>query len=165
MKRLYLIGGPMGVGKTTVGHALANKLENAIYIEGDLGWKDIPFIVNEENKKIVLNNIIEMVNSAFSNDYQNVILGWVMDLQSTIDEIVSKTIAKGIKIYSISLIANPETITLRLENDFKNGVRKDDGVVERSIKRIPHYDSLETIKINTSIFSVDEVSELILKIK
>lgn len=142
MKRLYLVGGPMGVGKTTVGHALANKLENAIYIEGDLGWKDIPFFVNEENKKIVLNNIIEMVNSAFSNDYQNVILGWVMDLQSTIDEIVSKTIAKGIKIYSISLIANPETITLRLENDFKSGVRKDEGVVERSIKRIPHYDSL-----------------------
>lgn len=165
IKRLYLIGGPMGVGKTTVGHSLASKLENAIYLEGDLGWKDIPFIVNEGNKKRVLNNIVEMVISAFENDYQNVILGWVMDFQITIDEIVSRIKIQGLRIYPISLIANPETISARLENDIKIGARKDDGVVERSLKRIPRYESLKTIKIDTTSLSINEVVDSILKIE
>lgn len=165
MNKLYLIGGPMGVGKTSVGHALTKKIKNAIYLEGDLGWENIPFIVNEENKKKVLNNITEMVNSAFNNGYQNVILGWVMDFQSTIDKIVSRIRTKDLKIYAISLIADSEIITARLENDFKSGIRQDDGVVERSLKRISRYDSLKTIKINTSFLSIEEVAQLILKIE
>lgn len=165
MKRLYLLGGPMGVGKTTVGHSLADRLKNAIYLEGDLGWKDIPFIINEENKKRVINNIIEMVILAFEKDYQNVILGWVMDFQSTIDEIVSRIKIQGLRIYPISLIANSETISARLENDIKIGARKDDGVVERSLKRIPRYESLKTIKIDTTSLSINEVVESILKIE
>ncbi|MFC4653131.1 hypothetical protein ACFO26_09465 [Lactococcus nasutitermitis] len=38
MKNLYLIGGPMGIGKTTVGHNSADKLSNAVYFDGDWAW-------------------------------------------------------------------------------------------------------------------------------
>ena len=34
MKRLYLIGGPMGVGKTTVCRALQRRLERSVFLDG-----------------------------------------------------------------------------------------------------------------------------------
>ena len=38
MKHLYLIGGPMGVGKTTVGRALQQRLPNCAFLDGDWCW-------------------------------------------------------------------------------------------------------------------------------
>ena len=35
MKRLYLIGGPMGVGKTTVCRALQKSLDRSVFLDGD----------------------------------------------------------------------------------------------------------------------------------
>lgn len=35
MKRLYLIGGTMGVGKTTVCQILKRQLPNCVFLDGD----------------------------------------------------------------------------------------------------------------------------------
>lgn len=35
MKNLYIIGGTMGVGKTTIGQKLKNKLPNSVILDGD----------------------------------------------------------------------------------------------------------------------------------
>lgn len=158
MKKIVLIGGPMGVGKSTVGKALSDKFPNAVYLEGDLGWKNVPFILNDENKKKVLNNIIDMINNAL-NDYEVIILGWVLDYQSTIDYLIKDI--TDTNIYSFSLLANEETITQRLENDIKNNIRKDDGVIQRSLSRIKRYDDVCSFKIDTSFISVEQVVNLI----
>ncbi|WP_277820723.1 hypothetical protein [Dubosiella muris] len=41
MKTLWLIGGPMGIGKTTVGQALKKKLDRAVFLDGDWCWTPI----------------------------------------------------------------------------------------------------------------------------
>ena len=38
MKRLYLIGGPMGVGKTTVCRELQKRLDRSVFLDGDWCW-------------------------------------------------------------------------------------------------------------------------------
>ena len=43
MKRLILIGGPMGVGKTAVGRALRNQIPNSVFLDGDWCWDANPF--------------------------------------------------------------------------------------------------------------------------
>ena len=57
MITIYLIGGTMGVGKTTLGQYLKKELNNAIFLDGDWCWDAHPFIVNDVTKKMVMNNI------------------------------------------------------------------------------------------------------------
>ena len=56
-KMLYLIGGAMGVGKTTVGQILKRQLPDCIFLDGDWCWQADPFKVTEGTKRMVLDNI------------------------------------------------------------------------------------------------------------
>ena len=63
MKQLFLIGGPMGVGKTTVCQQLKQKLPGSVFLDGDWCWDANPFLVNEETKAMVLDNICHLLNN------------------------------------------------------------------------------------------------------
>ena len=52
MKKLYLIGGTMGVGKTTTCQILKRKLDKSVFIDGDWCWDMHPFVVNKETKNL-----------------------------------------------------------------------------------------------------------------
>ena len=56
MKNVYLVGGTMGVGKTTICQQLKRKLPNSVFLDGDWCWDADPFWVTEETKKMVLEN-------------------------------------------------------------------------------------------------------------
>lgn len=45
MKNVYIIGGTMGVGKTTVCNLLKHRLKNAVFLDGDWCWDAEPFLV------------------------------------------------------------------------------------------------------------------------
>ena len=91
MKTLYLIGGTMGVGKTTVSQQLKRDLHNSVFLDGDWGWNASPFQVNYETKAMALRNICYLLNSFIHcSAYENVIFCWIMHEQSIIDGIISK---------------------------------------------------------------------------
>ena len=50
MKKVYLIGGTMGVGKTTVCQKLKLALPNSVFLDGDWCWDASPFQVTDETK-------------------------------------------------------------------------------------------------------------------
>ncbi len=50
---------------------------------------------------------------------------------------------------SISLVADEENLRKRLSNDVDKGIRSED-VISRSIERIPLYQELNTIKVDTN---------------
>ena len=56
MKKLYIIGGTMGVGKTTVGQQLKKDLPNSVFLDGDWCWDADPFQVTEETKTLDYTN-------------------------------------------------------------------------------------------------------------
>lgn len=62
-KCLYLIGGPMGVGKTAACRALQKRLDRAVFLDGDWCWDMRPFQVTEETKRMVLENICFLLNN------------------------------------------------------------------------------------------------------
>ena len=57
MKTLYMIGGTMGVGKTTVCQQLKRSLPNSVFLDGDWCWDASPFQVTDETKSMVIDNI------------------------------------------------------------------------------------------------------------
>ena len=54
MKRLFIIGGTMGVGKSTVSQILKKKLPNSVFLDGDWCWDASPFKVTNETKEMVI---------------------------------------------------------------------------------------------------------------
>ena len=101
MKKLYLIGGTMGVGKTTTCQVLKTKLDKSVFLDGDWCWDMHPFVVNKETMKLVLNNICTLLNNDIKcNTFENIIFCWVMHEQSIIDDILFKIIAYDCVYYS-----------------------------------------------------------------
>ena len=159
MKTLYLIGGTMGVGKTTVSRALQKKLPNCVFLDGDWCWDMSPFVVSEETKTMVMDNICHLLqNFLRCTAYENIIFCWVMHEQSIIKDILSRLDVGDTEVKAISLIASEKAITARLEKDVASGIRTPD-VIERSIARIPLYEKLDTVKIDTNEKTVDAVAE------
>ena len=158
MKKLILIGGPMGSGKTTVSNILNQKLPNAVFLDGDWCWKMDPFVVNETNKRMVMNNIQFMLNSFIENpNIEHIIFCWVMDEQSIIDEILSKLDLNAVKVVPVSLLPSIQKLTSNIQKDVTAGIREPNDL-NRSIQRLLKYQSLSTIKYDNSQMSPEQLA-------
>lgn len=164
MKRLYLIGGTMGVGKTTLCQNLNRILPNSIFLDGDWCWYANPFQVTEETKAMALDNVCYILNNFLRcTAYDNIIFCWVMHKQSIIDAIISRLDAREFDVRCISLMADEETLKQRLTADIAQGLRAPE-IINYSIARLSLYERLKTIKVNTSGKSVREISKEILEL-
>ena len=163
MKHLYMIGGPMGVGKTTVCQALSAQLDRSVFLDGDWCWAMHPFVVTEETKAMVTDNIVHLLSSFLRcSEIEHVIFCWVMHEQSIIDEILQKLPLNGCQVHSLSLVCSEDALKQRLRKDIDAGFRTDD-VIGRSLCRLAIYEKLNTIKINTTHMTVDDVIQAIMR--
>ena len=157
MKKLYLVGGTMGVGKTAACQALKRKLNGAVFLDGDWCWDANPFLVNEETKAMVLDNICHLLNNFLRcTAYKTVIFCWVMHEQSIIDAILSRLDTRGYTVKCVSLTADEASLRDRLTADIAKGLRAPDAL-GRSFGRLPLYGSLSTVKVDTTGRSVEAV--------
>lgn len=164
MKKLYLIGGTMGIGKTAVCQELKLKLDNSVFLDGDWCWDASPFQVTEETKNMVMDNICFLLNQFIHcSAYDNIIFCWVMHEQSIIDRIINNLDKTKCEIKTISLICDEKELRERLSKDIAAGKRKPD-VIDRSLARIPLFHQLNTIKINTNGKTVNLIAEELARI-
>lgn len=164
MKQVYLIGGTMGVGKTTTCHLLKEKLDNSVFLDGDWCWDMHPFIVNEETRKMVIENIVFLLNQFIHcSAYQHIIFGWVMHEQSILDDIIRQLDLSDCRLHAVSLVCSPEALKARLQRDIDAGLRQPD-VLDRSIPRLPLYDRLKTTKIDVSDCSPEQAAEQMIRL-
>ena len=164
MKKLYLIGGTMGIGKTTTCQILKRKLDRSVFIDGDWCWDMHPFMVNEETKKLVLENICMLLNNDLKcSVFDHIIFCWVMHEQSIIDDLLSHLDLKDVKVISISLVCQKEALEKRIQKDIDRGIRKPD-VLARSVERLEMYQKLNTYKIDVSNKTIEEIVKEIIKV-
>ena len=79
MKNLIFINGTMGAGKSSVCAELLKMLPNAVYLDGDWCWNMHPFIVTDETKAMVVQNITHLLQNFLNcSEVKNVIFCWVM---------------------------------------------------------------------------------------
>lgn len=164
MKNVYLIGGTMGVGKTTVCQMLKQSLDNSVFLDGDWCWDMHPFQVTDETKSMVMDNICYTLSNFLNcTAYDNIIFCWVMHQQEIIDEILSRLPLDHCAVKSISLVCTEEALRIRLGRDVDNKVRTAD-VIDRSCARIPLYHALDTIKVDVSAIDAASAAAIIAKL-
>ncbi|RHN00332.1 nucleotide kinase [Dielma fastidiosa] len=161
MKKLYMIGGTMGVGKTSVCQLLKKQLNHCVFLDGDWCWDMHPFEVNEETKQMVLANIKFLLNSFIQcSVYENIIFCWVMHEQSIIDELLSAIETANCEVKVISLICREESLRERLQKDVDQGIREPE-IIQRSIQRLDGYKMLNSIKLDVSDISASMAAKQI----
>ena len=157
MKNLYIISGTMGVGKTAVCQQLKKVLPNSVFLDGDWCWDASPFQVTDETKAMVLDNITHILNNFIRcSAYETIIFCWVMHEQAILDAILSRLETGGCRLRSVSLTASEAALRERLSRDVSSGLRTSDAI-ERSLTRLPMYQKLDTVKIDTTGKSVQAV--------
>ena len=158
MKTLYMIGGPMGVGKTTVSRELLRSLPRCAFLDGDWCWTMQPFTVTEETRAMVLDNITHALgNFLRCSELENIVFCWVMHQQQIIDDILARLPLEGVKVLCVSLTASPEALTERIRRDIAVGLRNA-SVLDRALSYLPLYDKVQSVKVDTTALSVAETS-------
>ncbi len=164
MKNIYLIGGTMGVGKSTICRIMKYKLNNSVFLDGDWCWDMHPFLVTDETKQMVMENICFLLNNFLGcSAIENVVFCWVMHEQDIINDILSHIETSNCKIHLISLVCSQQELRTRLTKDVEAGVRMED-VIQRSIERIPFYEALKTVKVDVSNRSPEQAADYIIEL-
>lgn len=152
MKKLIIINGTPGVGKSTVSKLLNQEIENSAWLDGDWCWMMNPFIVNEENKAMVESNIYHHLNNYLKNSSLKVIIfSWVIGHDQLMDKIISNIDIDSEYTYKITLMCDDDILRQRLHTDDRSMER-----IENSIERQKNYHLMNTVKIDTSKLSIEE---------
>lgn len=162
-KTLYLVGGPMGVGKSTVCRELNRMLPRSVLLDGDWCWRADPFQVTPETKALVLDNVCHLLGNFLRCDaYENVVFGWVMHERAIVEEILARLpIAEcGAQVRWVSLVAGEGALRARVERDVTAGLR-DASAVERALAYLPLYQGLGSELVDTTGRTPREVAELV----
>lgn len=161
MKTLYLIGGAMGVGKTSVSRSLQKLLPRSVFLDGDWCWDADPFQVTAETKAMVMDNICHLLNNFLQcSAYENIIFCWVMHQREIVDTILARLDLTNCRVCCISLLCSEDILRQRLAADIAAGLRTQD-VVERSLARLPCYTALNTEKLDVSSITPEEAARRI----
>ncbi len=157
MKHVYLIGGPMGIGKSTICNQLNQNLDHSVFLDGDWCWNMDPFVVNQDTKNMVLDNITHCLNNFIHTPgIENIIFCWVMHKQDIINQIIQKLDTEGVDIHLISLICEKEELIKRMLID-----RRDNQTIRKSLQYLELYKDLDTQKIDVTTLDVQKTIDKI----
>ena len=158
-----MVGGPMGVGKSTVCRILRDRLDSCAFLDGDWCWAMHPFRVTESTRAMVLDNICHVLgNFLVCPELQNVVFCWVLHEQEIIDGILRRLPLEQVQVRCISLVCGEAELRSRLKKDVAAGVRSAD-VIGRSLARLPLYAGLDTLKLDVSRLTPEEAAARILE--
>lgn len=159
MKNLIMVNGTMGAGKTVTCQELLELLQPAVFLDGDWCWNMNPFIVTEENKAMVLDNIAYVLNNFIKcPDYSNIIFCWVMHETAIIEEVMSRLNLTDVQTHVFTLMVSEEVLKERLTKDVKAGAREE-AIISRSLERLVCYEEMPTTKIYVDDVTARQAAE------
>jgi len=157
MKKLIIINGTMGAGKSAVCRELNKTLDNSVWLDGDWCWMMNPLVVNEENRKMVEDNIIFLLRSFLANSsFEYVVFDWVMDYENMFERILQGLQGFDFNLYKMTLTCSEDCLRARIRGDVELNLRSGDAI-EKSVEKLQRYDDMDTKKIDTTEMSVEEV--------
>lgn len=171
MKKLIMIGGAMGTGKTTSAEILVNSVPNSVMLDGDWCWQQgCDWHFDQESKDMALRNICFLLESFLKNSHiENVFFAWVLHLPETHKHITETLRARGctFELIDLSLTIYEHALRKRLEGRSRAEAERQglpfcksalDELVARTMDRACYFKDLDTIKIDVSKMTPGEVA-------
>lgn len=147
MKRLVIVNGTMGAGKTTVCRELKRLAAPCAFLDGDWCWDMEPFMVTEETKALVQDNIVHTLGGFLACPaFETVIFCWVLHRQEIIDGLLARLDLRDVQAWVFTLMVTPEALRCHIKKDIAAGLRTPD-VLERSLERLALYEAMGTEKL------------------
>lgn len=162
MKKLIILNGTMGVGKTRTCQKLNKRLEQCVFLDGDWCWQMDPFIVNEETKAMVEDNIAYLLNNFLRcSEFEHVLFCWVLHKEEILKRILNHLNRQSFDLYVFTLTCPKDALKARIQKDIDRNIRSEDQV-DQSIEKSSHFDAMSTCKVDTSYKDIDQVADEIL---
>ena len=149
MKKVIFISGTMGSGKSTISRLCSEQLTRSVWLDGDWCWMMHPFQVSDQTKAMVLNNIAYLLNQFLAQpDFDYILFSWVRNDPEIVRSIL-KRLHGEFTFNHFTLSPSPTQLRRQLHSDMDRGLRTPE-CIERSLARRPHYDDIDSEKIETT---------------
>lgn len=158
MKNLVFLGGPMGVGKTTAARLLLDRLDRAVWLDGDWCWQQgRNWNFGERNREMVVENICCLLTSFLhSEDYDTVLFTWVLHTRQLRDLLLSRLPSDAFRLTDLSLVCDGKTLRRRLR-----GRGSPTEEAERALERLSHFPVEGTETLDTTGLTPAGVADLV----
>ena len=146
--KVIIINGPMGVGKTTIGKAIAEKNPGTAFIDGDWCMDIHPFVA--------VDNILHMIgNYQRCSECNMVVLAWLMDDPQVYRSMIDGLTTLRAEVNSVTLVCSRECLAERWKKDHQCEWRTDQWF-NASVASLPYFESAENV-IDTTGLTVEQI--------
>ncbi len=152
---MLLIGGPPGIGKTSLAGELLRSLSRAALLDADDVWRIQPFEVTDETKALVEHNVTGVLRGYLDAAYPLVVLVWVLHRQDLIERLLASLDVPRQDCVVLHLVATPDILRRRLEADGR------ESMVGVALERLRQIEALPYFRIDTTALEPSAVVEAI----
>lgn len=158
MKKVVVLIGPNGVGKSTTAKIFMQQHEKCAYIDSDACRAINPFPLTPETKKVVIENIYSLFkNYLLCIDIEMIVFpyGFHGERKEIFDTVMKRLLDDGITFEMITIV-----LKCSLEDNIKRAIAdgRDKERIERGIKNtFNFYDEFNGPSIDTTDLSPEEV--------
>ena len=156
MPKLLLLGGPTGVGKSTILSLLAARLSNTAVLDADDVWRISPDLAIDGTRGIAIANVVAVMRGYAEANRGLGILTWVFAKPELYEPVIAGLRDSFESIHQLYMVASPEKLELRLTE------RGHADRLEYSITRLRLIEKLPYPKIDTTNLTPAEASDRIL---
>jgi predicted kinase len=155
-KRIILISGFGGTGKTTTASILFNKLADCALVEADHLFIIKPWAIGEKLGRIKLRNSLEVMQTFASEEFHNIICVGLVWSQAELEAVESKFPDYQFDLFLFWLTANKETRFDRVVGRGEPGDTRE--FLEQVEQTIPNPWPLKSPRTNLEVIDTDEVT-------
>ena len=155
LKKLILLGGPTGVGKTTTLRGLQGRFDDSALLDADDVWRVGSKLAIPQNRSIAIRNVTNTMRGYFEANCELGIVSWVFARPELYQPVINALTDYVDSIQQLYLIADPETLEARLRE------RGEPDRIEYALSRLELIRSLPFTKLDTTNLSQDQVVERI----
>lgn len=118
MKKLIIVSGTMGVGKSATCRLLYKMAPRSVWLDGDWCWLMNPWNNCQENREMVMKNISTLLRAYLANStIDNVIFSWVLHKKEIIDDLLERLSGSDYDLFGFALVCSPEALSGRMLAD------------------------------------------------
>ncbi|MBL4681776.1 MAG: AAA family ATPase [Pseudomonadales bacterium] len=159
MSKLILLGGPPGVGKTSVLKLLPQFYQTCAVFDADDIWRTYPQDKNVENRSRNIVAVQSVLKCHLESAHAPLFVAWVFANPALVEDVLNGIDQYTSSIQKIYLVASPKVLQERLALRFANKA-----LVQYSLSKLRSINELNHPKINTTNLEPDEIAREIVRL-